>query len=178
MKAFASGNREPASSSANCRRTAVARSLLSPDGRWLLAATRTECQLWKTGYWRAQWTEPRHKRLAALNQISFSPDSHLLALAEAKSSVDLVDVRTGEEVARLEMPDPTPIAWLGFNPNGYELIVTNVNGCLHRWNLHRLRDELAAMGLDWAGPALSTRAPVGPATRITVESTDRLLILD
>jgi tetratricopeptide (TPR) repeat protein len=67
--------------------------------------------------------------------------------------VRLVDPDTGQDYARLEDPDQDRAHWIGFSPDGTQLVTINADRQLiHVWNLRLVREELAALGLDWNQP--------------------------
>jgi tetratricopeptide (TPR) repeat protein len=64
----------------------------------------------------------------------------------------LADAATGRELARLTTLHSVTPAPIAFSPDGTLLIAgTNQNTVLV-WDLRRIRDQLASMGLDWDAP--------------------------
>ncbi|HEX5220448.1 MAG TPA: WD40 repeat domain-containing protein, partial [Verrucomicrobiae bacterium] len=53
-------------------------------------------------------------------------------------------------------PMPGAINALAFSPDGTQLVAACMRGRLRMWNLRTVRQELAALGLDWDVPALPT----------------------
>ncbi|HLJ93349.1 MAG TPA: WD40 repeat domain-containing protein, partial [Gemmataceae bacterium] len=119
----------------------------SPDGKWLATGLDGN-RLWAVDV--EPWTEG--PRLWTGDPVSpvFSSDGKTIAHDTNTGTVRLVDAASGSEI--LQLPDPyldsaTPF----FTPDGTRVItVTNgtVRG-IHIWDLHSIRRELAAIGLDW-----------------------------
>jgi len=63
--------------------------------------------------------------------------------------VRLIETATGRELATLTAPELHDIHWLCFRPDGEQLAVGCANGILQLWDLRRIRERLAEMGLDW-----------------------------
>lgn len=123
-----------------------AKVLFSPDGRWLATVSDEEYRLWKTGSWEPGLAIPRKPTSALFGRMAFSPDGRILAVLQGRNSqVRLVSVQTGNELATLETGPP-----LCFASNGTLLATAGED--LHSvfvWNLHQIRNRLAAMNLDW-----------------------------
>ena len=120
----------------------------SRDGRWL-ATTSGGTRLWTVGSW-----EP--SRFIGGSKPAFSPDQRTLAVETGSGSVRLVDLATGEDLARLEDPDQIVSESLTFSPDGTRLTAASSRGSsIHVWDLRRIRVQLAEMGLDWEVPPFS-----------------------
>jgi serine/threonine protein kinase/WD40 repeat protein len=131
----------------------------SPDGCWLLT-TSGGCRLWRVGSWQEG---PKIGGASAC----FSPDGQLLAVEDSAGAIRLVRPDTGAELARLEAPEQTRLLPAAFTPDGTQLIATGVDTqALHVWNLRLLREQLAAIGLDWDAPAYAAaELPSAPNQR-------------
>ena len=94
-----------------------------------------------------------------------------MSLTRTLSHVQLIDPATGRELAALEHPDPQTISGLAFSPSGTQLAVATEGHVVQLWDLRRLRQELAALKLDWDPlpfpPPMTAAAPFVLA--ITVE---------
>jgi serine/threonine protein kinase/WD40 repeat protein len=146
----------------------------SPDGDWLVAGTTREYSFWEVGSWRCVHRVPRD-RASLPGRMAFSPDGALLAITSSNHIVQLLDPTTAEEVATLSSPDPLLISWLSFSRDGSQLVVAAENHVLQIWNLRRIREELAAMGLDWrqaAYPPRKSRADLLPI-QLKIQSTEQ-----
>jgi serine/threonine protein kinase/WD40 repeat protein len=136
----------------------------SPDGHWLVTGTTTEYSFWEVESWRCVHRVPRD-RASLPGRMAFSPDGALLAVTSSNHIVQLLDPATAEEIATLSSPDSLLISWLCFSRDGSRLAVAAENHVLQLWDLRRIREELAAMGLDWreaAYPPRQTRADFLP----------------
>jgi serine/threonine protein kinase/WD40 repeat protein len=136
----------------------------SPDGHWLLAGTTTAYSFWEVGSWRCVHRVPRY-RATLPGRMAFTPDGALLAIASSNHIVQLLDPATAEEVATLTSPDSLLVSWLCFSRDGSRLAVAAENHMLQLWDLQRIREELAAMGLNWhqaAYPPRQSRADFLP----------------
>jgi serine/threonine protein kinase/WD40 repeat protein len=100
--------------------------------------------------------------------VAFSPDGKLMAMEMAPAVIHLKEVATGRTVARLEDPRGDRSEWLGFTPDGTQLVVVaRYAKAIHVWNLRAIRERLKAINLDWeweefksAPPAEHRRIPL------------------
>ena len=102
----------------------------------------------RTRSWRRGLTLPRENS-GKPGYVAFSPDSRLLAVAHSISLVKLFDTQTGRELAALESPDPQLLSSLCFSPDGETLAATCETHRIQLWDLRRIRQRLAELGLDW-----------------------------
>ena len=79
-----------------------------------------------------------------------------MALGIAPDQVFLADVATGRELARLTTLQPVTPTPLVFSPDGTKLIASTNQKTVLVWDLRRIRDQLAPMGLDWDAPPYPT----------------------
>ena len=92
--------------------------------------------------------------------VAFSPDGRLMALEMAPAVIHLKEVATGRTVAKLEDPHGDRAAWLGFTPDGTQLVVAaRYAKAIHVWDLRAIRERLKEMGLDWDWPEFPPAAP-------------------
>jgi tetratricopeptide (TPR) repeat protein len=80
----------------------------------------------------------------------FDATTKLVVLAQTNGVYRLVELATGRELAQLEVPEQNTRQAV-FAPDGTRLIVAGKNG-LGIWDLRRIRNELAKLGLDWDAP--------------------------
>jgi serine/threonine protein kinase/WD40 repeat protein len=118
----------------------------SPDGKWL-AAMGDELRLWKVPSW-----EEGPTLVANRSSFAFSPDSRLLALETGFGTIELVDLSTGQECARLEDPHQDRARSMTFSPDGRHLVVNGEGQSIHVWDLPAIREQLAQRSLDWDLP--------------------------
>ena len=83
-----------------------------------------------------------------------------MALEMAPGVIHLKDVATGRTVAKLEDPHGDRAGWMGFTPDGTQLVVTAPYAkAIHVWDLRAIRQRLKAMGLDWDWPEFPPADP-------------------
>jgi WD40 repeat protein len=127
----------------------------SPDNRWLVTCTCQEYRFWEVGSW-----EPRHgvtRDANIIGGIAFSPDSRTVAVSPGRYGVRLIDADTGADIVTLEdFGEEMPV---GFSPDGGQLATFRLNETMsiRLWDIRRIRQELAEMGLDWPAPPLPPR---------------------
>ena len=128
----------------------------SPDGRWLAASAGNEpvYRLYHTGSWelRLQLTGSQDQ-LAEPGLSAFSPDGEIWAIGNPPHHTCLYSTATGRRLAILEPPHKAQISGLAFSPDGATLAVMQRDSVVQLWDLRYLRQELAALNLDWDLPA-------------------------
>jgi serine/threonine protein kinase/WD40 repeat protein len=91
--------------------------------------------------------------------VAYSPDGKLMAMELAAGVIHLKAADTGRTVAKLEDPFGDLATWLGFTPDGTQLIVAaTYTGAIHRWDLRAIRVRLKSMGLDWDWPEFPAKS--------------------
>jgi len=87
--------------------------------------------------------------------VAFAQQAGLMALEMDPGDIHLKDMATGQTVARLEDPHGDRATWMGFTPDGGQLVVNAVySKAIHVWDLRAIRRHLKAMNLDWDRPEL------------------------
>ena len=144
----------------------VEQAAFSPDGRWLACSADDATTFWRT----EDWSPRRHipKALEGRCRVAFSPDGRVAALNVSDREIRLTVVETGEELATL--PTSRMLTSLAFSPGGDRLAVVLEPGYFQLWNLRQLREELAAMNLDWPSPPLPGGPTATKLSRVTVIS--------
>ncbi len=145
----------------------------SPDGRRLAVGDREEYRVWDTASWQPLY---QLARVPAdfFGFLAFSGDSRLLAVAISRSSVRLVEAGTGTELATLEPPQRMDIHWLAMDRDGARLAALSGSGPIQLWDLRQIRQQLAAMHLDWQMPPYPSRRAVSGVPEFAPESRARL----
>jgi len=124
----------------------------SPDGRWLVTGFRSDFCFWEVGTWELKAQLPRDPR-SLFSSVAFTHDGGLLALAEGRNRIHLRDSATLRHLATLETPaGPASLTGLSLSPDGTRLAATTDYNVIALWDLRRLRQELAALDLDWELP--------------------------
>src|SRR5262249_38083178 len=93
-----------------------------------------------------------HAVLAASSKIMSTMGGLQQALARSPQRIQLVRPATAREIATLAAPSPSAITALCFSPDSSRLGVANGREGVHLWDLRAIRQQLAALGLDWNLP--------------------------
>lgn len=135
-----------------------ARARFSPDERWLAIGTGPSYSVLDTATWAERWRIDREGAGDLPGPVAFSGDSRLVALAHARTHIDLHVLETGEEVARLEAPASLDgVTCAALADDGSWAAVGSDRETLHLWNLRAVRRQLADLGLDWEPPLAPPR---------------------
>jgi serine/threonine protein kinase/WD40 repeat protein/tetratricopeptide (TPR) repeat protein len=127
----------------------------SPDGRWLISCAGPEWAVyhfWRVGTWDLDRQIDQERNGIALHSPAFTADGRLMVLGIAPDQVRLADSATGKELARLTTLQPIIPTPLLFSPDGTKLIASTTQKTALVWDLRRIREQLAPMGLDWDAP--------------------------
>jgi WD40 repeat protein len=138
----------------------------SPDGRWLACSADDATTFWRTKDWSLRHRFPKSLEAPGRGRLAFSPDGHLAAVSVTDGEIRLVVVETGEQLATL--PTSRMLNWLAFSPGGGRLAAVFEPGFFQLWNLRLLREELAAMNLDWPAAPLPPEQNIRRKLRLTV----------
>jgi WD40 repeat protein len=137
----------------------ASRPAFSPDGRLLATGSGMEYRIYATGSWRLLHTIPqRRKNDGTQGSLAFSADGSILAIRDGHSVLRLVDPATADPLATTESPSTAFIQTMSFSPDGRWLCVSRSDGTVEFWDLAKLRQRLAEVGLDWNGPSEATSA--------------------
>lgn len=120
----------------------------SPDGQHLITGSAYEYRTWDTHSWRC-WPVVTRSGIAYNSRVAFAPDGRLMAITVSAFTLRLLEIGTGRELASFDMPEPQVISCLAFSPDGDQLVVGGQTPVIYVWNLRLIRQELAAMQLDW-----------------------------
>ncbi|MBI4601565.1 MAG: protein kinase [Planctomycetes bacterium] len=137
----------------------------SPDGRRLATGSGVEYRVLRAGTWEVLHRIPRDRAGNMPGRMAFTNDAKLLAIAQSRTLVALVDPSSGQELVRLEGPDALHLSWLCFSADGRWLAASSESHRIQVWDLATVRSQLASLGLDWEpapAPAPDADAPSRP----------------
>ena len=128
----------------------------SPDGRWLGTGGAGGNRLYRVGSW-----DLKVKVAVSSDDYSgpfcFSPNGELWAIGNPLQDTHLYShlysTVTGRRLAILEAPHPALITSLAFSPDGATLGVIQRDHVVQLWDLREIRQQLAALKLDWELPS-------------------------
>ena len=140
----------------------------SPDGRWLVSCTHPDegkhsYHFWRVGTWDPGLRIDHERSGTAGYPPAFTGDGRLMALGIAPDQVLLADAATGREIARLTTLQPVTPQPLAFSHDGTKLLATTRQKTALVWDLRRIRDQLARLGLDWDAPPYPTASAASDA---------------
>ncbi|HVS35519.1 MAG TPA: hypothetical protein VMS17_08055, partial [Gemmataceae bacterium] len=141
----------------------------SPDGRWIITSTPDEYCFWDVETWQAGWRIPREQEPYP-GLLAFTQDGRIMAVELKPGVFGLLDWQTGRILARLEDPTHDRSSYLSFSPDGCVLATNNgYDKAVHLWDLRRIRERLAAMGLAGDWPAYPPAPPSPPPLHLRME---------
>jgi serine/threonine protein kinase/WD40 repeat protein len=129
--------------------------LYTTTGR--LSPRGAECRSWWIGSWEPDRALPLERTSHTPADMDVAADG-TVAVLFTMSDVRLLAPETLEEIVSLSAPEPGLVHGPTFSPDGTKL-VTAASGTVHVWDLRRLHQELAGLGLDWSA------APLPPENR-------------
>jgi WD40 repeat protein len=141
----------------------------SGDGEWLVTGTGVKYQLWHVGSWQPGRVIP--VEYAGTGQLALTRDGKVLAVTPAPHLVRLLETETGRELATLQAPELRNLVVLCFSADGSQLVAACGNQVIQVWDLRYLRQQLAALGLDWDLPPY----PPAPADAVAESWSVRVL---
>ena len=144
----------------------------TPDGRELVVAASQAFDFYDVN---TQKITRRIERQANMHvgRVAYSADGRLMAMEVSPGVIRLCEVKTGRTIAHLQEPNGNVSRWMGFTPDGTQLLMTATNErAIHRWDLRALRTELKAMGLDWDWPEFPPQSKDANLLPLEVEVVD------
>jgi WD40 repeat protein len=145
----------------------------SADGCWLYTATGrlgiggAECRAWRVGTWEAGPGQALNWTPSAPPSLAVSPDGGMLAVPYSPDVLRLLDAESFAPIGALTAPEPGFINRHVFSPDG-RLLAAAVSNVIHLWDLARLNEHLAELGLAW-GPPSSAPQPAPSPRPLRVE---------
>jgi WD40 repeat protein len=124
------------------------RTCFSPDGRVLLIGGTEFYRFLEVGTWRELHRIPTGSSGGVANQVAWSADGRLLAIAQRQRQVRLLDGRTWQPLVELTSPHEVAHSQFQFSPDGRQLAVCRPAGPVEIWDLPELSAALSALGLN------------------------------
>jgi eukaryotic-like serine/threonine-protein kinase len=129
----------------------------SRDGKWLAVGQKDSTKVLDTTDWRLRY-RIEHRPHDGRHGVTFSPDGKILALFNSNvQQMRLIRLETGEELA--SFPVGLVTTAMRFNATGDRIAVANERGYVQLWDLRRVREQLAALHLDWNLPPYPPEQP-------------------
>ncbi len=139
----------------------------SPDGRQLAVGASTEFLFYDAATWQCSARLERDVVSALSGILAFSSDGRRIALTHGIRQAQLLSADAKAVLANLNAPHPERITELSFSPDGKHLAAATDNREIQLWDLDRLQQELAGLGLGWE----DSRQPVSPSLRVVSPAT-------
>jgi hypothetical protein len=108
----------------------------------------------------------------SVGAFAFSPDGEIWAIGAPPRNTQLYSTATGQRLAILESPRPATFSRLTFSPDGAALAILQRDGAVQLWALRQIRQQLAAIGLDWQQPSYPSAAVHTNVKPIRIEFID------
>jgi WD40 repeat protein len=132
----------------------------SPDGHWLCCASaNTEAggyYFWRVGTWQRELVIRAGINWPTLP--TFCRDGQLMALTMSSQQILLADPTDGRPIAHLSTLQPLIFGTRAFSRDGSKLVALSSQRTFLVWDLRLIREQLAAMGLEWDLPG-DTKEP-------------------
>ena len=144
----------------------------SPDGQWLGIDDLTCYRFFRIGTWapvsKVDYESGKTPSQGTM-RIAFHPVANVAAmLAADRTTVLLVDVQSGHELAAIDGPSESQVHRLVFSPDGRVLAVTRNSQKVDLWDLSLIRLRLEEMGLVSGFPdSFGGHSQAGP--RLSIE---------
>ena len=81
----------------------------------------------------------------------------------------LRDTVHGTPLLRLKHPIPSPAVWTSLSADGRWLVFTAYGYLSQVWDLAKLQQEFAKLGLPWRGPHFADATDPKPVSRLVIE---------
>ena len=136
----------------------------SPDGRWLAIGFDTRTVLCKVGEWNVR-EFPRETSGSLSAAPAFFPKSPILAIADAISTVQLIDLRSFTAITRLIPPSKPLIKRIRISPDERRIAIGAGRELLQVWDLHAISNGLQNLGIESRIPVSDSRNHEDSASR-------------
>lgn len=125
---------------------------------------RLDCHRWKE-------TPPVKDRRqpGSLDLLTMHPEQPFMFTLDGTAEMVLRDTVHGTPLLRLKHPIPSPAVWTSLSADGRWLVFTAYGYLSQVWDLARLQQEFANLGLPWRGPKCSDTRPLTPVTNLLIE---------
>lgn len=117
----------------------------SPDGKWLVGTGADGHVVWETGTWKQAF----HFQHEGGGNATFAQGGRLMALVRGLGEVQLYAMPEARCLIQLQPPQPLLGAVIKLREDGNRLWLLPQGNRVFEWDLAKLRQELAARGLDW-----------------------------
>jgi len=130
----------------------MSRVFIAPDNRELIIARAQELTFHDLKTMAVSRQLPRVVGLYP-GYVAFTSEGGMMAWEVSPGIINLTETSSGRTIAKLEDPQGDVSTWMGFSPDGTQLIVVSkYAGAIHRWDLRAIRERLKGMNLDWDWP--------------------------
>jgi WD40 repeat protein/tRNA A-37 threonylcarbamoyl transferase component Bud32 len=121
----------------------------SIDDRWLVTGGIHEFCFWETGTWQLRWRMSRDGG-GIPGAVAFAPSGRIVALQTGPSQIRFHEPISLQDLCTLDVPDGDRVKSMAFLPNDSRFVaVASSDDRIHVWDLALIRNQLAALGLDW-----------------------------
>ena len=137
----------------------------SQDGRALGLSGISRYSIWSVGDWHLQKDLARKEATLVHGALAFMPEAGVLAVSPTRQLVQLRDWQSDQKIGDLIPPAAQSINSVRVSLDGGTLVMATANDMVEVWRLGRLRQELAALKLDWGAATGGAKAAADAATR-------------
>jgi WD40 repeat protein len=126
---------------------------LWPSANKIISVQLTKAGQWvetSNGQWKCDRVWQPDPGQTFWDHASLSPDGRWLALPQSGDRIRVVEMATGYELITLEPPRAFGLGFVRFSPDGRYLAACGSREQVAIWDLPELRQELAALRLDWS----------------------------
>lgn len=141
----------------------------SLDGKYFVSSTLEQIQFWDTTSWKPAETLKLDAPVVAAN-AAFHPRDRLMMLRMMPSRLGIVDPETRTVIARIDELEDYFSTSSSFSSNGdYFVECSSDPSGVRVWNLARMKQRLAANGLNWSSEVPDRSSTDEPAATADLE---------